>query len=626
MCGIFGIIGSQDYDKERGSAESLSHRGPDAMKSWRGLEDEYPVSFWHARLAILDLDERADQPRLSKDNRYVIVFNGEIYNYLELREYLAGRYGVVFETGSDTEVLIEGFTRERFEFLNRCNGMWAFSIWDRVNKTLTMCRDRFGVKPLYYCRSGKDSYVFGSEMKALLDWLDDISPSVDINYMVRNPMLYEATTQCSINGIKRVQPGCFIEVHNNRVSHGRWWNTLDHLVYSPGDYRTAVEEWRELFLDAIRLRLRSDVKVGTTLSGGLDSSCITAGIAQLNKNSGHSVKGVSCIYPGSSLNEEEYARVAAETTGIPLGVVSIDPKVSSWGLLDSLYQVEDPYLTMPLPMLETYKAIKASGITVSLDGHGADELLSGYGSLLSTISLRMTRSQIRELISIDASTRTGIYSNKDRWLTKRVLREILKSILRKSSSGRSALRRIKQYRGNNTTSDEYFRLVEEMESHDGFNGLDAFSQVLYELFSLSVLPTLLRNYDRYSMASGVETRMPFMDWRVACMTIKMPWNFKIGETYTKRILRDAFKDVLDDRVRLRRNKIGWNSPCHEWLRLSTFQEPIQRALTKRDDIPKKLLDQWEEFQRMDKPDFNAGQRAWEALLPYLWEEAMCRPN
>jgi asparagine synthase (glutamine-hydrolysing) len=624
MCGLIGTIGFKDDSKL--NIKILNHRGPDAIGKWESLKDEFPVVLGHTRLAIIDLTDNGNQPFISEDNRYVFVYNGEIYNFIELRSELELK-GQVFYTKTDTEVFLKGLILEGPSFQLRCNGMWSFCLWDRKKKLALFGRDRFGKKPLFY-HLLNNKLVFASEMKGIYPFLNSIQPKENINFYFQKLFDYESSEYCVIKGIKRLPPGHYAIYENGKFHSHRWWNTLDHLVDVSDNYEEQVERWREIFLDAVKIRMRSDVPYGTALSGGVDSSAVFCAANYIANKNDYDVRqskvlqnGFLAHYPGSSLDESKWAKIVADATNQNLKSIVINPEISNWSINESLYQVEDPYITLPLPMLNLYHAISKAGIKVTIDGHGADELFSGYGHLNAAFKSSNLK-QTAELFSIINSLQSKEYkvNNKNiiiNYITQKSiillkpylknLKDLLKIIFKKQDR-------------------EFFRhkLEYSDQSHYQFKKLDPLSKILYEIFHITILPTLLRNYDRYSMASGVEIRMPFMDHRLVTYTFSLPWTSKVGGTYTKRIMRDALKGILPEAIRTRRDKIGWNSPLHEWFK-GPLKSEIDKLIEKK-LLSKKVIKAFQEFQKKPNPDFSDGQKIWALLMPELWKRSLILKN
>lgn len=624
MCGIYGLINSEN-DCWNG-AQILAHRGPDATGAWQSPPGEMPVRLGHTRLSIIGVGEIGNQPMVSADGRYIFVFNGEIYNFIELRLELEKK-GQLFVTNTDTEVLLKGLILEGPQFMLKCNGMWAFCLWDRKEKSALFGRDRFGKKPLFYSFLPAGGVAFASEMKALYPLLETLRPSKKIDEHLSFLFDYEHTEDCVVHGIRRILPGHLAKYQNLRFKSERWWCTLDHLEEPPLDYGEQVERWRELFLDSVRIRMRSDVAIGTALSGGLDSSAIFCSMAYLSSNSeGNSRQaadwrhGFCSHFPGSSLDELKWARIVTDSLNTPLHVVEINPLNNGWRINQAMYQVEDPYITLPFPMLATYGAISKAGIKVTLDGHGADELFSGYGHLNSAMTSANPR-QLAELIAIQESSSSGIFSPnyeclRYKWVKTKLLQYV-------KYSTRFPRKIVGALLGNTGWEFLHHQLTFDDQNHPAFKDMDPLSKKLYELFHVTTLPTLLRNYDRYSMANGVEIRMPFLDWRLVAFTFSLPWTSKVGDGFTKRVMRDALKGIIPEAIRMRRDKIGWNAPMHEWLR-GPLREEIE-DLMQSDLCPSKLQQQWNVFLAKASPDFNSGQLMWERLLPYIWKMNLTFP-
>lgn len=261
MCGIFGCVGKIDKEKEYECINQIKHRGPDSLV----VKEENGIVLAHARLSILDVSDTANQPMSDPSGRYWIVYNGEVYNFLELREELE-QLGWKFKTNSDTEVVLYSYIEWGEYFQNKCNGMWGLAIWDTVEKTLFLSRDRFGVKPLYYYEQDNNFY-FASEMKAFFP----IMKERKINYSLLEKkayFIYEMKEDCSIKGIKKIFGGQCGHYKNGQLHLNKWWNTMEHLLNVPNQYEQQIELFRELFIDACKIRMRSDVSIGTALSGG----------------------------------------------------------------------------------------------------------------------------------------------------------------------------------------------------------------------------------------------------------------------------------------------------------------------------------------------------------------------
>jgi asparagine synthase (glutamine-hydrolysing) len=614
MCGIFGCMGGITPSQLKLCTNILEHRGPDGFGEWISKE----VSFGHRRLAILDLSDSGKQPMESGDKRYVIIFNGEVYNFIEIRKELEGK-GYVFLSDSDTEVVLTAFIEWGEECLKRFNGMWAFAIWDNQKKKLFLSRDRFGKKPLFYAFIG-DQFVFASEMKAIYPLLKEIRPSADFNWMYKNIFLYESTDKCLVEGIKRFPAGHWGTYKSNQLKLVRYWNTLDHLIDIPTTYDEQAELFRELFIDACKIRMRSDVPIGTALSGGLDSSATISLMAHIGKSQpGNRVSNdwqhaFVATFPGTPLDESYYAKQVVDHLGIQATFIEIDPVKHLDKLEDYLFLFEELYLTSPIPMIVTYHAIKNHGVSVTIDGHGADELLAGYGNSLfySFFDAKMNRKQIKDIFK----AYFGLFSDENPQLKKQnpaaylYFRFLIEKFVKKIIPI-----------GKNYISKDI--------NHFNFKKLDHFTRHLYVLTHETILPTLLRNYDRYSMSSGVEIRMPFMDHRIVTFVMSLPWNSKVRNGYTKAIVRDASGKFMPREVTYRTTKIGFNSPIVDWMKgpmKNYFIDHIHSQKFKECTLidPVRVRSEIEAVIDCDNTTYQQAETAWTLITPYLWERSLHR--
>lgn len=610
MCGILGTIPSTNHFEFKKSLDSLKHRGPDDEGIW---SDGKEITLGHRRLSILDLTQAAHQPMISQSGRYVMVFNGEIYNFIEIRKELEKR-GHVFRGSGDAEVLLASYEEWKENCLMKFNGMWAIAIWDRKIKNLFLSRDRFGKKPLFYTYA-KGKIVFASEMKALYHFLPEIAPSNEFNWMQNNIFNYEATDKCLIKGIKRFPAGHWGLVKNNQLTVFRYWNLLDNLVETPKNYGDQADQFKDLFIDACKVRMRSDVPIGTALSGGLDSSAVICTMSHVGINkkseriSNNWQSAFVATFPDTFLDESIYANKVTEHLGIQTCLVEIDPKQHIDKLEEYLYQFEELFITMPIPMIEIYHTMKNSGISVTIDGHGADEILSGYpNSILEALfDVGFNRAHIRDLYH----TYLNIIPN-DQQFTKRKLS--LYNYFRFVS-----INYAKKLSGLRTNTKD--------ASHKKYRKMDNLNKHLYILINDTILPTLLRNYDRYSMNSGVEIRMPFMDHRIISFCMSVPWYSKIRNGLSKALIRDAMKSILPEDIRLRKNKIGFNCPLVEWIK-GPFKYYFLDHIASRNFKECSLINHKNVASKIkkvifdDSVSFDQATEAWTLFSPYLWESSL----
>ncbi len=618
MCGIFGVINKKiDRDLADKCVDRMAHRGPDG----RGVWQEKGTTLGHRRLAILDLSENGTQPMTYDDGRYVLVFNGEIFNFLEIREELKNK-GYDFKSDSDSEVLLASYKEWNEKCLDRFNGMWAFLIWDRKEERLFVSRDRFGVKPLFYAELGRggeegNPVAFGSEMKVITPLMKEIRPNRALVTDQSRIVFYEGTDECVIEGIKRFPAGSYAYADKNGMKITRWWNTLDNLVSVPASYDEQVELFRGLFLNACKLRMRSDVTIGTALSGGLDSSATICSMAYLagsepdirmNKDWQHAYVAT---FPGTTMDESSYARMVTDHLKIDSTFVQIDPAGAIDKLDDYIYLFEDVYLTSPIPMMLLYGALRKDHTLVTIDGHGADELFGGY-TFDFIHALRDARGSRERDMVLDAyigsfpkdGSNMALKSTGKMAVCLNYLKRSLKDKLR---SGQESYKRVRA------------------AGHPAYEGMDTLNKILYASSHETILPTLLRNYDRYSMANGVEIRMPFMDYRIVTLAMSLGWKSKLHGGYSKSIVRDAMAPYMPRDIAYRRTKIGFNTPIVEWMKgplKDYFTDVISSSSFKSCSLidPASAASKITQVINDPAATFAMGEQAWSALYPYLWEK------
>lgn len=622
MCGIFGYIGHIPNKTALQCIHTLEHRGPDDWGIWHNLD----ITLGHRRLSILDLSDKGRQPMSYADGRYWIIYNGEIYNFIELRHILEGK-GYRFKSETDTEVILAAFIEWGERCLDRFNGMWAFAIWDEKEKSLFLSRDRFGKKPLFYTALN-DGFAFASEMKALLPLLPTVQPNVALIRDLRKIFFYENTDQCLIKGIKRFPAGHFGWYKDSSLSMVRWWCTLDHLVDVPIRYEDQVEKLRELFIDACKIRMRSDVPLGTALSGGLDSSSTISVMAHIARSDPESrinqdwQHAFVASFPNTHLDESQYAQMVIDHLDIKGTILQIDPLKYIENIYQYLFLFEENYITDPIPFLATYGAMRKQGVFVTIDGHGADELFGGYG-FNYIFALRDAGLNLEKINNV----LTAYYNRKPKnspvishlppkpifWL-KWHIRDVLRKI---------TLFPEKVFSSNKSYGNDV--------KHPNWNQLDNLNKTLYISTHKTVLPTLLRNYDRYSMANGVEIRMPFMDHRIVSFAFSIPWSSKIRNHYSKTIIRDAVFSFLPPEIAYRKTKIGFNSPTVYWMQgplKPFFLDLIHSTAFQTCELinPRKVENKIKQIIENPKATYHMGVEAWTLISPFLWEQAVIKRN
>ena len=607
MCGIFGVVGHLPLELAARCLDRLAHRGPDG----RGLLALPGCVLGHRRLSILDVSDAGAQPMLSPCGRYAMVYNGEVYNYRELRAALEAK-GEVFRTGTDSEVVLRAYMRQGPDALTPMNGMWALAIWDSVERRLFLARDRFGKKPLFWARTPQ-GLAFGSEMKALLPLLPTRTPHPELSRTSRRIMSYEATQECLITEVRRFPAGCWAATRGEDPDPVRWWLTLDHLERVPESFDAQAERFRELFLDACRLRMRSDVPLGVALSGGFDSSATLCAMAHLAAQArpGEPApdwrNAFTAGFPGTPLDETDKAGLTARHAGARLHAIAQDPSDIARTLLRDLWLLEEQHLTLPSPFMRLYEAVRAHGVKVTLDGHGADEALAGYGfdflqAMHDACPLRWP--------GIAQTYRHSLP------LHPQFPRPSVGALMVRHLRDRSAKRPPQAYAG-------------PQQEHPAWRAMGRLGRTLYHSFHQGILPTLLRNYDRYAMAAGVEVRMPFMDHRLVSYCFSLPWQAKVRGGFSKAVARQGLRGIVPDPVRQDRVKLGFNAPMADWVRgplRAFFLDTVasrsfrESALVDRELAAGRLRGLLE----AEKPGFAQAEACWTAFVPYFWEQAFLK--
>lgn len=541
MCGFVGVFGDEAREMNKvlaQGARAIWHRGPDASGAW----DDERFSIRFNRLKIIDLSDEANQP--FEDDRFVLAFNGEIYNYIELKRTL----NVPWRTNSDTEVLFEVLKRYRGDLkqgLSLLDGMFAFAFYDKEEKRLIVGRDRLGVKPLYYAEHS-GMFFFGSEIKALRDGIGSLRPNhrVVVNFLTDRTLDYNKET--FFEGVFQVEPGALLVVEAGEKMYTprqeRYWNAADlGKRIQRSSEKEQIEEFRALFFDAVKIRLRSDVPVAVLLSGGLDSSAITAVMASMDPK--REVTAVSAVYPGSPFDERVYAEaVIQERKNIKPLWVAIDES-KFFPAIERVVEHEETPLadgSMVAHFL-LMEEIHKRGIKVVLTGQGGDEILGGY---IHTFLPAYDAEMLRHL-RIDHFSKRAIFH---------ALPATLKNVLRKWIDTDA--------KGRFFKDDHVLKNVRRFYRH--YPGRSILSSYLIQSLRYWSLPGFLHYDDRNAMAFSIETRGPFLDYRLVEYMLSLPDKMKIRNRSGKWILKKALGDIIPRKVVERPDKQGFYAPIDQW--------------------------------------------------------------
>ncbi|MEO6583503.1 MAG: asparagine synthase (glutamine-hydrolyzing) [Ferruginibacter sp.] len=580
MCGIAGIITPNPSNITttvlQRMAKVLAHRGPDGERLW--INEKQTVGFSHRRLSIIDLSERGAQP-MHYLNRYTIVYNGEIYNYLELKTDLE-KSGYVFTTKSDTEVILAAYDFYEERCLQYFDGMFSFAIWDEETQILFAARDRFGEKPFYYHKTD-EAFLFASEMKGL--WAAGIEKYADekmlLNFIslgyVQNPA---DKSQTFFKNIYSLPPAHFIlyNLHTGRLAIRSYWD-IDKGVTEQYELEEALYKLNALFSASISKRLRSDVSIATSLSGGLDSSSILSFILQEQKNKSFSFKTFSAVFPGFQKDESYFINKTIESTGCHN--YQVNPTADSLVMeFEKLaYHQEEPFPSSSIyAQYKVFEVAKENNIKVLLDGQGADEILAGYHHyghwFLQELASRYNYKVWRE-------QKTALNKNNVQpgWGFKNILATLLPShaalVLEK--------RELKKTRDNKNITPAFLALIQDTgwESKNK-PVIKKLNDILYFNTMQYGLETLLRYADRNSMAHGTEVRLPFLNAELVQFIFSLPSTLKIKNGYPKWILRKLMEKRLPAEIVWRKDKIGYEPPQKSWMHTETLTDYIHEAKKK----------------------------------------------
>jgi asparagine synthase (glutamine-hydrolysing) len=556
------------------ATETLAHRGPDGS----GMLLEGSIGLGFRRLAIFDLSDLSSQPMESADGRHVIVFNGAIYNFVELREQLRA-LGHAFRSTGDTEVLLAAWRQWGADCLPRLNGMWAFLIYDRHERRLFGARDRFGVKPMFMRRDAT-GLMFASEIKALASLSSDplsLDHRAIAEYLIDDRL--DSSERTVYSGVSRIPAGTAFEVDEHaRMRSWSYWSLMESAAAVELPAEPALE-YATLFEDAIRLRMRSDVPVGVLLSGGLDSSSIVCAVGrQLGPRETRAAPLLGICYMDPEFDERPFIEATLEQSGATLARLQTGPRELWDSLSEHLwYQDEPVHSFSSVVVFQLMKLARQQGIKVVLNGQGADEVLGGYGSyfvdfLLGKILAGRCGAALRD---------ANAYARRNSISAVGLLRRALNMYVSQQLNRLPAYRAMAQRRRRSAlsahgwVSPEILQHWRPIEIAPG-----SLSTALRSCVEQAHLPLYLRTEDRNSMAHGVEVRLPFLDYRLVALAFRLGDEWKFSGENTKVLLREAMRQRIPESVRTRGQKFGFPTAAASWFR-QELRAPLQDLLASR---------------------------------------------
>tara|TARA_B100002019_G_C21272817_1_gene603389 strand:- start:3527 stop:5407 length:1881 start_codon:yes stop_codon:yes gene_type:complete len=546
MCGINGIISfsNQSFDQEiHLMNKNLEHRGPDGS----GVLKFKNLYLGHTRLSIQDLSTKGSQP-MSNDGNTWIIYNGEIYNFKEIKIELEN-IGYKFYSETDTEVILNSYKEWGEECFLKFNGMWAFAILDKKKNELTISRDRYGVKPCYIFKNS-NKFIFSSEIKPILSITNE---ALDPNKRLLREIQLERFFTTSYNSIDILEPGHLLKINLSITDFEkkRWWKGLNHLNEISPKKNDVTEQLKEKLSKAVNRRLVSDVKISTSLSGGLDSSII---FRELNQNKSENVSlNPFVVKYDTNITFDRAINFANQLGKNPI-IVNGDKTLDIKEILNTFGSIEKKEFYSK--QLELYKAQKQNGFKVSIDGHGADECLGGYVDNLKDISISLHNSLVDSFASIHAIEG----NNLDKIIKNNFLTKIDY--------------RINTFLDNffDLSLQDYFyskpnpkllpskSLEEDMKE---LSSLEFSIQSLYIKSHYGFLQWLLNKWDRASMRHSIEIRSPYLDWEFFQYALSIPGHWKVNNGRNKAILRDAYSDEIPEEIINDRQKQGLISDSQE---------------------------------------------------------------
>ena len=579
MCGIAGIFlsgeNSLNIDPQViiSMSDLMQHRGPDdygyyisdnegrhvsghlTSRDISGLGEDWNIVFGHRRLSIIDLSESGRQPMSDEQGTLWITFNGEIYNYIELREKLIKK-GYKFKSGTDTEVIIHSYREWGQGCVKKFNGMWAFAIWDGEKNELFCSRDRFGIKPFYYFYN-EGTFIFASEIKAILKATGEVpQPDTDtINeYIVEGMLCHGEKT--FFKNILRLPPATNLIIDSRgKIKLKKFWRYNSTLKKNSG--KRNEDRFLELFKDSVKLRLRSDVQNGITLSGGLDSSSIAAMCSELN---GDDIHTYSAVFPGYHLDESSYISLITEKFNLKSVLIYPRPDDFIEELRKMIWHMDYPTLSRPaFSYFEIMKDIGRSDSKVILEGQGADEQLAGYVHKYTHLYIadifRDRELSVSDKISKIFKTVKNTYKTsgfKPFFVSLGKIFPFLHALFKRIIGIEGVLGTSGTREREEQNEDEHIKSGSELMTR------------LYKDHSRENLPYLLKYGDALSMANSVESRLPFLDYRIVEFVFSLPYSEIMDEGSSKNILRNSLGHLLPEKI-AGRSKIGFATPVGEWL-------------------------------------------------------------
>ncbi|MDW3208252.1 MAG: asparagine synthase (glutamine-hydrolyzing) [Reichenbachiella sp.] len=618
MCGITGIlafneVGRFNLTNLEQATLALAHRGPDN----HGTYINHLVGLGHRRLSIIDTSENANQPFEIMDGRYIITFNGEIFNYQSLRKELVSK-GIQFKSDSDTEVLLHLYAQEGKRCLDKLNGFFAFAIYDTKEKSLFIARDRLGIKPLLFYQD-EFKFLFASEMSAMLALgIDKAIDPEALNYYLQ--LNYTPAPLTMIEGVKKLEPGHYIFIQDGKVDIQRYYNIPADEENTFTDYNVTKNQLQTLLEKSVARRMIADVPLGCFLSGGIDSSVITA----VASSQTQSLKTFSIGFESNKFfDETQYAELVAKKFKTDHTTFKLTNDEITSHLADIVDHIDEPFAdSSAIPVFLLSKKTREH-VTVALSGDGADEIFSGYNKHEAWWKIEYN-TKFKTLIALAQpfaklmpKSRSGAISNAARQVVR--FAEAMK--LSPADRYWFLASFTSQSKVDDLLTKPFLNNEQRISWMNSMNNYKDMNDVL-RLDSEFVLPNdMLKKVDLMSMANSLEVRVPFLDHELVEFVFSLPESMKINSSIRKRILQDAYRDILPSEL-YNRPKKGFEIPLLDWLK-SSLKNELTTHLFDRDLIESQGLFSWDEVMALQKQLFSRNPedshaRVWGLYVFQKW--------
>lgn len=625
MCGIVGFQTVKKFDHKNvlhDMMNSIKHRGPDEQGVYFNTEKKYKTYLGHNRLSIIDIDN-GHQPMVSEDEKYVVVFNGEIYNYLELRQKLIHE-GYPCKSYSDTEVLLRLYIIYKEKCVDYLNGMFSFSIYDKQEDILFLCRDNFGIKPLYYYE-GTDSFVFASEIKSILNYptYEAKVNTLGLQQYLSFQLIIDDNTM--FDDIKKLEPAHYIIVKDGRIVEKKEYWKLDYSSEEPKTKEYYAEELLLLLENSVNIQTRSDVPVGSYLSGGIDSSLITT---LLSKNYSNNVETFTGSFEEEGFSEALYAKEVSQATGSKYNEIIITKDDFINNIQDIVYHMDEPAAGIGVFAQYMVSQFAAKKVKVVLGGQGGDELFNGYTRYYVAYLEECLKGSILET----QDSEQHIVNLKSIITNLPMLKQYVPMLKKQFQNGLF-----------DSMDQRYFNLIKRFDKNEGFFQKDLISdqnsEEIYSIYSnlfnreniknksyinkmthfdlKTLLPALLHVEDRVSMAFSLESRVPILDKRIAELAARIPPSIKFEDGRLKNMLIGISKNILPEKVVQRKDKMGFPVPFNTWLNDDKFRDFVLDILLSTSARERGIFNS-DQIENLIYKEKTFSRNIWGALNIELW--------